>query len=131
MIIARIRHFLLFAALGAVGTVAQYTVLVALVQGAGANPVLASTLGFLTGGVVNYTLARRIAFRSSKPHHEAATKFFLIAGVGLCLNALLMAALAGTLGLPYILAQMLTTGLLLFWHYAGNALWTFREAKAA
>jgi putative flippase GtrA len=131
MIIARIRHFLLFAALGAVGTVAQYTVLVALVQGAGANPVLASTLGFLAGGEGNYTLARRIAFRSSKPHHEAATKFFLIAGVGLCLNALLMAALAGTLGLPYILAQMLTTGLLLFWHYAGNALWTFREAKAA
>ena len=131
MIVARIRHFLLFAALGAVGTAVQYTVLVALVQGAGAQPVLASTLGFLTGGVVNYTLARRVAFRSAKPHQEAATKFFLIAGVGLCLNALLMATFTSGLGLPYLVAQVLTTGLVLFWHYAGNALWTFREAKAA
>lgn len=131
MMLARIRHFLLFAALGAVGTLVQYTVLVALVQGLGVQAVLASTLGFLSGGVVNYSLARTIAFRSSKPHHEAATKFFLIAGVGLCLNALLMTGFTGGLGLPYLLAQVLTTGLLLFWHYAGNALWTFREAKAA
>lgn len=127
---ARLRHFLLFAALGAVGTVAQYTVLVGLVQGAGAGPVPASTLGFLAGGVVNYTLARRIAFRSSKPHREAATKFFLVAGVGLCLNALLMSTFTGIAGLPYLVAQVLTTGLLLFWHYGGNLLWTFREAKA-
>ena len=26
---------------------------------------------------------------------------------------------------PYLLAQMLTTGLVLFWHFAGNALWSF------
>jgi putative flippase GtrA len=131
MMVARIRHFLLYAALGAVGTLVQYAVLVALVQGTGAQPVLASTLGFLIGGVVNYTLARTIAFRSSRPHHEAATKFFLVAGVGLCLTALLMTGFIAGLGLPYLLAQVLTTGLVLFWHYAGNTLWTFRETKAA
>lgn len=128
---ARIRHFLLFAALGAVGTLVQYTVLVALVQGLAAPAVLASTLGFLMGGVVNYTLARFVAFRSSKPHHEAAAKFFLVAGVGLCLNALLMAGFTHGLGLPYLLAQVMTTGLVLFWHYTGNLLWTFRETRTA
>jgi putative flippase GtrA len=131
MIPARIRHFLLFAALGAVGTLVQYAVLVALVQSAGTDAVLASTLGFLSGGVVNYLLARTIAFRSSKHTHEAATKFFLVAGIGLCLNGLLMTGFTAGLALPYLLAQVLTTGLVLLWHYAGNALWTFREAKAA
>lgn len=125
--LARTRHFLLFAALGAVGTSAQYAVLVGLVSGLGFGPVLGSTAGFLTGGLVNYTLNRSIAFRSSKPHRETAPKFFAIAGVGLVLNALLMALLTRQVGAPYLLAQVLTTLMLLLWHYGANALWTFRE----
>ncbi|MBS7538764.1 GtrA family protein [Ancylobacter lacus] len=128
-LIARLRHILLFAALGAVGTLAQYTVLVALVRGAGLGPVLASTAGFLVGGLVNYQLNRRIAFRSSKSHAEAAGKFFTVAGIGLGLNALLMTLFTRVLGLPYLPAQLLCTGLLVLWHYAGNALWTFRESR--
>lgn len=27
--------------------------------------------------------------------------------------------------LPYLLAQILVTGLLFFWHYGANRLWTF------
>ncbi len=127
---ARLRHILLFAALGAVGTLAQYTVLIALVRGAGLGPVLASTAGFLAGGLVNYQLNRRIAFRSSKSHVEAAGKFFTVAGIGLCLNALLMTLFTRTLGLPYLPAQLICTGLLVLWHYAGNALWTFRKSPA-
>lgn len=124
---ARLRHFLLFAALGAGGTLAQYAVLTALAGGLGTDAVFASTLGFLAGGTVNYVLARTIAFRSDKPHREAAAKFFTVAGIGLLLNAGLMAGLTHGLGLPWLPAQVLTTGLLVFWHYAGNLLWTFRE----
>ncbi|MBS7543748.1 GtrA family protein [Ancylobacter oerskovii] len=128
-LIARLRHFLLFAALGALGTLAQYAVLVALASGAGVDPVVASTAGFLTGGVVNYLLARRIAFRSDRPHREAAPRFFLVAGCGLVLNALMMAGFIHWLGLPYLAAQLISTGLLVLWHYAGNLVWTFRPAR--
>ncbi|MCB4767150.1 GtrA family protein [Ancylobacter sp. Lp-2] len=128
-LIARLRHFLLFAALGALGTLAQYAVLVALASGAGIDPVVASTAGFLTGGVVNYLLSRRIAFRSDRPHSEAAPRFFLVAGCGLVLNALMMAGFTRGLGLPYLPSQLMATGLLVVWHYAGNLLWTFRPAR--
>lgn len=127
--LARARHFLLFAALGAVGTGAQYAVLIGLVSGLGLGPVIGSTAGFLTGGLVNYTLNRSIAFRSTKPHSETAPKFFAIAGVGLVLNALLMALLTGEFGAPYLLAQIISTSILLVWHYGANALWTFRERR--
>jgi len=127
--LARARHFLLFAALGAVGTGAQYAVLIGLVSGLGLGPVIGSTAGFLTGGLVNYTLNRSIAFRSTKPHSETAPKFFAIAGVGLVLNALLMALLTGEFGVPYLLAQIISTSILLVWHYGANALWTFRERR--
>lgn len=126
---ARLRHIALFAALGALGTLAHYAVLIGLVQAGLTGPVAGSTLGFLTGGFVNYQLNRRVVFRSSKPHHEAMSKFFVVAGIGLVLNALLMALLTGPLGAPYLPAQIVVTGLLVLWHYAGNAAWTFRDAS--
>ncbi|MEZ0214280.1 MAG: GtrA family protein [Xanthobacteraceae bacterium] len=116
----------MFAAIGAVGTLAHYTVLIALVQAAGLDPVAGSTAGFLAGLVVNYTLNRAITFRSTKRHRETAAKFLTVAGIGLVLNAALMALLIDKLGLPYLVAQIVVTGILLFWHYAGSALWTFR-----
>ncbi|WP_428032642.1 GtrA family protein [Ancylobacter sp.] len=130
-LLARVRHIVLFAALGAVGTLAHYAVLIGLVQGGLAGPVLSSSAGFLVGGLVNYQLGRRLVFRSSVPHRSALAKFFTIAGIGLMLNALLMALLTGVLGAPYLPAQILVTGLLMLWHYAGNAAWTFRAARPA
>ncbi len=52
-------------------------------------------------------------------------RYFAVAGVGLLWNAGLMRLLTGTVGLHYLPAQVLTTALLLFWHYGANALWTF------
>lgn len=130
-LVARLRHLLLFAALGGVGTLAQYVVLITLVQSGLAGPVAGSCAGFVVGGLVNYQLGRRLVFRSSKPHREAMAKFFTVAGIGLGLNAALMTLLTGPLAAPYLAAQILVTGLLVLWHYAGNALWTFRAAEPA
>ncbi|MBB3773200.1 putative flippase GtrA [Angulomicrobium tetraedrale] len=129
-LLVRLRHILLFAALGGVGTAAHYAVLITLVQGGLAGPVAGSTAGFLVGALVNYQFSRHVVFRSAKPHREAMTKFFLVAGVGLLLNAGLMALIAGRLGVPYLLAQVGVTGLLVLWHYGANAVWTFREKGA-
>lgn len=126
---ARLRHILLFAALGGIGTAAHYAVLIGLVQFGFAGPVLGTTAGFLVGAFVNYQFSRHVVFRSSKPHGEAMTKFLLVAGIGMVLNAALMALLTHVLAAPYLPAQILVTGLLVLWHYGGNAIWTFREKR--
>ena len=36
-----------------------------------------------------------------------------------------MALALDWLQLPYLLAQILVTGILFFWHYGANSLWTF------
>jgi len=126
---ARLRHILLFAALGGIGTAAHYAVLIMLVQSGLTGPVLGSTAGFLTGAFVNYQLNRHLVFRSAKPHREAMAKFLLVAGVGLGLNAALMALFTRVLGASYLPAQVIVTGLLVLWHYGGNAVWTFREKR--
>ncbi|AYH42553.1 GtrA family protein [Azoarcus sp. DN11] len=123
-------RFLRFAAVGAVGTIAHYTLLLALVEGVGVDPVAGSVAGFLLGALVNYTMNRTLVFRSDRAHVEALPRFLAIAGMGLCWNALLMYLFVDLAGVHYLLAQVVTTGILLGWHYLGNALWTFRKHPA-
>lgn len=120
-----LRQFVLFAGVGAVGTAAQYLVLVLLVEGLALNPVLASTLGFGVGAVVNYLLNYHYTFRSDKSHFEAAGKFFSVALLGAISNSLLMYLAIDCLGLNYLLAQILATGVVLGQNFLLNRHWTF------
>ena len=122
----QLRRLLHFAAVGLVGTAAHYLLLIGLVEGAGADPVAGSVAGFCLGALVNYAMSHRFVFRSDRAHHEALPRFFAVALSGLAWNTLLMSLLTHVLGWPYLIAQILTTGLLVLWHYAVNALWTFR-----
>ncbi|GAB3131755.1 GtrA family protein [Novispirillum itersonii] len=123
------RQFLLFACVGAGGTLAHYAVLIGLVEVARLSPMAGAAAGFVVGGLVNYVLNRTVVFRSDRSHTEALPRFFAIAATGLVWTMLLMAAMTDGLGLPYLLAQAMTTGLLLVWHYLLNRIWTFRPAE--
>jgi putative flippase GtrA len=117
----------LFAGVGAIGTAAQYSVLIALVRLARTDAVLASTAGFVVGACVNYTLNYLFTFNSSKRHSEALPKFFTVALLGMGINAAIMASLVHQVGMHYLLAQIVATGLVLVWNFAGSKLWVFRE----
>lgn len=52
----RLRDFIHFAAVGTIGTVVQYVVLITLVEGAGVGSVVGSVTGYLAGAIVNYYL---------------------------------------------------------------------------
>ena len=117
--------FLRFAGVGAVGTIAHYTLLVFLVEALGLQPVLGSSLGFLLGAAVNYSLNYRYTFASRKQHTETLPKFFLIAVVGFIFNGLIVHMLANDFGVNYLLAQLVATALVLAWGFAANFLWTF------
>lgn len=123
------RRFLHFAAVGLLGTGAHYLLLVILVEGFRADPVVGSVAGFCLGALVNYAMSHRFVFRSDRAHREALPRFFAVAGSGLLWNTALMSLFTHRLGWPYLLAQILTTGLLVVWHYGVNALWTFRKAR--
>lgn len=126
-----LKRFVGFTLVGAVGTTGHYTVLLLLVEVLGIEVVTASVAGFIVGGVINYTLNRRLVFRSQRAHGEALPRFFAVAGVGLVGNALLMSLLTYRWGIHYVVAQLVTTAVLLVWHFTANALWTFRDPRVA
>jgi putative flippase GtrA len=124
------RQFLRFAAVGAISTVAHFAVLLWLRRHFAISAALASTGGFVAGAVVNYALNYRYTFNSNARHHEAFMKFMTVALIGLGLNAGIMHLLADRWGLADLVAQAISTGLVLFWSFTGNRAFTFREARS-
>ena len=118
-------QFIKYAAAGAAGTIIQYLLLMALVEGAGVRPVLASTWGAVGGAFVNYLLNYRYTFRSSRPHAVAFVKYFTVTGAGILLNAIVLVGATSLLGLPYLAAQVLATAVVLLAAFTTNRAWTF------
>ena len=125
-----LRQFIKFSGVGVVATAVPYATLFILVQLAGVYPVLASTAGFVLGAFVNYYLNYIYTFKSSKSHFEAMPKFFTVASVGLCLNAMIMEFCISFFGFPYIIAQLIATALVLLWNFAATRMWTFMESSS-
>lgn len=125
---ALFRQFINFTGVGFVSAIGHYGLLIALVQLAGVAAVPASAAGALLGAWINYTLNYHFTFRSSKRHREAVLKFAAVATVGLVLNTLFMWVGVDLIGAHYLLAQVVTTGLVLIWSFAGNRFWTFQPS---
>lgn len=123
------RQFATFSGVGVVAAVAHFGVLIALVEGAGMEAVRAALAGFVAGAIVSYVLNRRLTYRSDRPHGEATWRFAVVAAFGFLLTWVFMAAFTRGLGAPYLPAQLATTGIVLFWTFAANKLWTFRHAS--
>ena len=128
---ALLRQFIRFTGVGCFSAIGHYGLLILLVQLGHVDPVLASAAGALLGAFINYLLNYHFTFRSSQKHHESLLKFAVVATVGLGLNTLFMWIMADRLGLHYLLAQIITTGLVLLWSFFGNRFWTFREQPSS
>lgn len=112
--------------MGIFGTITHYSILIFFVQFINLNPIISSIAGFIGGALVNYILNYRYTFRSTKRHGITILKFFIIAGIGLVINAFIMTICIHTFHLYYLLAQILATGLVFLWNFTGNLIWTFK-----
>jgi putative flippase GtrA len=124
-----ISQFLMFAGIGAIGTVGHYTTLIVLVQFWRVDPVFASTFGFVVGAVVNYILNYQFTFQSNKRHREALTKFLIVAIIGAGINGLIMYAGVENTNINYLVIQIFATIIVLIWNFVLNKLWTFVETR--
>lgn len=124
-----LKQFVKFLGVGSVSAIGHYGLLIGLVSGFGFDPVLSSAAGAFVGALINYALNYRFTFKSSQQHSETVSRFALIALLGLGLNTFLMWLGVDVLALHYLLAQILTTMLVIIWSFAGNRLWTFRPSS--
>ncbi|MHB1676625.1 MAG: GtrA family protein [Sulfuriferula sp.] len=119
-------RFATYAMVGAVGTLAQYVILVVSVSMHWMTPVIASVIGAVVGALINYLLNARITFRSNA-HSSALPKFAMTALLGAAMNGLLMKTLIDFFGMNYLVAQIISTVIVLGITYGINLVWTFRR----
>jgi putative flippase GtrA len=121
------RQFAAFFGVGLVAAIVHYGLLISLVEGYRMDPVPAALAGYVAGGIVSYLLNRRHTYASDRPHVEATWRFALVAIIGFGLTWAGMAILVRGLAVPYLAAQLVTTGIVLFWSFLAHKFWTFRE----
>jgi putative flippase GtrA len=122
-------QFISFAGVGAIGTLAQYVVLILLAGLLGVSPVTASGAGFVAGGLINYFLNYWWTFRSKEPHLTSSVKFAAVASIGFGINWATMSYAVVHLQMQFLIAQVFTTTLVLVWTFIANRLWTFRSSR--
>ncbi len=116
---------LAYASAGLIGTTVHYAVLTALLQGNVIDVVAASTVGAVTGGLVNYWLNHAKVFKSCVRHQVALPRFAAVATFGIAVNAVVLAVCAptfGTLG-----GQLIASVAVLVTGYSLNRIWSFRD----
>lgn len=122
-------EFISFLRVGVIATACHYLLLIFLVEVFNSDVLIASTIGALLGATVNYVLNYKLTFQSTLAHVSVVPKFVGVAILALVLNWLLMKFLTETLLIQYLLAQIMTTILLIVVTYGLNKIWSFREKR--
>ena len=137
------QRFVKFAFVGALGSVTDFTILILLVEVVGLVPVVASGFGFSAAVLQNFILNRWWTFPESRIHgrRQQMLKFGLVSAVGLGINLVVLKYVDQSLlsfwidflsspesgfRASYIFAKLFSIGVVLFWNFAANRLWTFK-----
>ena len=123
------RQISTFFGVGLVSIVADYGTLMLLREVFEINPVYGALAGYMVGGLVNYLLNRMHTFTTERDHIDAGLRFIGVMAVGFSLTGLFMWMFAEKLDIPYLIARVLTTGIVFCWNFGAHKLWTFGERR--
>ncbi len=127
-------RFLKFAAVGALGMVVDLTVLNVMYKVVGLPLLAANTISFSTAVLSNFTWNRLWTFPESRQRSliPQLAQFALVNIIGLAINNLVLWVVYNLIKsfvpdpLDYNLAKIVAIGIVLFWNYGMNRLWTYK-----
>lgn len=122
--------FARFFVSGGIAALIHFSVLHAAITKLGWHGTVATSVGFIVAANFSYLMNYHWTFKSTIPHQRAIPKFLLVAGSGLVLNALVFAAVHFGLGAHHLIAQIIATGLVLFWNFLLQRGWSFSSRRA-
>lgn len=123
------KQFVLYAAIGVIGTGGHFLTLILLVEYVQLSATWATTAGFIVGAGINYFLNYHYTFSSDKDHSEALFKFFIVAIFGAGINVFIVYVGVNVLVFHYLLAQIVASSIVLLWTFSVNKKWTFKNDR--
>lgn len=130
-------RFVKFATVGAIGMVVDLTLLNVLHKAMGLPLLVANAFSFSAAVVSNFTWNRLWTFPESRarPVHTQLAQFAVVNTIGLGINELVLWTVhqftQQVLPDPfdYNAAKVFAIGVVLFWNYGVNRLWTYRGIR--
>lgn len=124
-----IEQLLKFGIVGVVATVIDFGVMIALREGVGLTPVVASTISFCVSLVFNYVASMRFVFarRDDMGRAREFTTFLVLSLVGLGINALLMWAGTELATYDYRLVKVFATAVVMLWNFVTRKIFLERR----
>lgn len=110
---------------GAVATIVHIAVLLFLVEMLGANPSIATSIGFCIAVTVNYSFQYHWTFASVGPHSLIFSRYLVVTFAMLGLNLLIFWTLTKLYQVSYIYAQLMATGTVMLCNFVINKHFTF------
>jgi len=132
-----VRQFVKFGIVGASSTIINFVVLNVMLIALHQGKYGSATVAFLVSVVNGYVWNKRWTFREAqeKAAHTQFTQFLLVNLVGLGLDLLFIKLISVPLERDFHLslvkatniAQLVATGVVVFWNFFANRLWTFKH----
>jgi len=127
-------RFLRFSVVGTIGAMLDIGILVLLVQLFGLAKVWANTCSFSIAVCSNFLWNRFWTYPETRgdPVLPQITQFVLVNVIGLGINQAIFLSLDRWAfpdwePLGYVLAKVVAIGVVLFWNFGANRLWTYRH----
>lgn len=121
-----LNHLIRFVLVGGSATLLQFLLLFIFVELFHLHAVVSSATSFALSAVFNYLMNYYFTFNSAKSHMETASKFTLVAGLGLAINSASFALLLPLLP-HYLLAQTGATLITLCVNFILHKTWIYRS----
>lgn len=124
-----IAQLMKFGLVGAIATVIDFAVLIALTELLGLNPVLSATISFVVSVLFNYAASMKYVFarREELSRKKELAIFVLLSVIGLGINDLLMWLGTALLSANYILVKVVATAIVMIWNFVSRKV--FLEAE--
>lgn len=129
-------RFIKFGVVGSIGALVDFGVLNLGIQVFGLPKWLANTFSFFTAVLSNFTWNRLWTFPESreKPLGPQLVQFFVVNLIGYGINQFIFLSLDHYVFAPwgvwgYNLSKAIAIGVVLFWNFGINRIWTYRDIR--
>jgi len=119
-------QFIRYTGVGGTAAIVEWTSFAFLIGVVHFHYLAAVVGSFIVATAANYLLSIRFVFgRGRHSLHKEAFMVYMVSGVGLLLNMLLMWFFVGRLGIPAMTAKIIATGIVFFWNFGSRKMFVF------
>ncbi len=128
-----IKHFIKFCIVGGAAAIINFSVYYSFTEWLGTWYITSAVFAFLISAIFNFTANKFWTFENKERGRQIINqliRYGIVMVSGLIINTSIIYVLTDWVGLDYRLSWVFATGIVTFWNFILNRLWTFKTTKS-